>query len=246
MSHKPPGSRKRKPAAKPKPKVIPLLERPVAPVAFRPVLLQRVRGERPNQLAYLRSMAQNVVTFGLGSSGTGKSFMAAGFAAAELHSGRASRVILSRPLVQCGNGIGFLPGDLHAKVSPFMLPLLESLEAFFSKADIEKMIELDKLRITPLELMRGSSPKDTILICDEAQNASRAQLEMILTRVDVGSRLIFTGDQRQADNGLSPIVETVRQLCTPEMLDSMAVIRFTKADNMRSPFVAAVCERLGI
>ena len=248
-----PSSRQRKAAAKPRTKSAPR-EIPPAPVApesernFKPVLLQRLSATRPNQVAYLEAMAKNTIVFGLGCSGTGKSYMAAGYAARELTSGRTQRLVLSRPIIQCGGDhLGFLPGDLNAKVTPFMSPLLDSLGAFFSVADIEALLARDMLRITPLELMRGASYKDSILILDESQNASRIQLEMILTRIDHGTRLIFTGDERQQDiGGISPLIETVRQLSTPEMLASMAVVRFTREDNMRSPIVAEICGRLGL
>lgn len=254
MSHKPkPGSRKQKIAAKPRAapagdtgQAKPITGNGLTP-EFRPVLLRRIKGERPNQIAYLKAMATSTITFGLGASGTGKSFMAMGHAAQELSAGRVSRIVLSRPLVQCGGeNIGFLPGDIREKTSPFMAPVLDALEAFFSKSDVDRLMELDLLRITPLELMRGSSFKDSIVVIDEAQNMSRIQIEMALTRVDHGTRLVFTGDQRQSDVGVSPLVEAVRQLTTPTAVSGLSVIRFTREDNMRSPIVAACAERLGI
>lgn len=249
-----PSSRQRKAAAKPRTKPVKPREIPPAPVApdaernFKPILLQRLSTTRPNQVAYLEAMAKKTIIFGLGCSGTGKSYMAAGYAARELAAGRTQRLILSRPIIQCGGDhLGFLPGDLNAKVTPFMSPLLDSLGAFFSVADIEAMLARDLLRITPMELMRGASYKDSIIVCDEAQNTSRIQLEMILTRIDHGTKLIFTGDERQQDiGGISPLIETVRQLSTPEMIASMAVVRFTREDNMRSPIVAEICGRLGL
>jgi len=254
MSHKPkPGSRKRKPVEKPQAvraagrgAELPQFAGGLS-AEFRPALLRRIKGERPNQIAYLKAMASSTITFGLGASGTGKSFMAMGHAAQELSAGRVSRIVLSRPLVQCGGeNIGFLPGDIREKTSPFMAPVLDALESFFSMADIDRLMELDLLRITPLELMRGSSFKDAIVVIDEAQNMSRIQIEMALTRVDHGTRLVFTGDQRQSDVGVSPLVEAVRQLTTPTMVSGLSVIRFTREDNMRSPIVAACAERLGI
>jgi len=192
-------------------------------------------------------MASCSVTFGLGASGSGKTFMAAGFAAQELAAGRIERIILSRPLVQCGGDhLGFLPGDLSAKVSPFMAPLLDAIGQFFEQSDISRMLESRQLQVTPLELMRGISPKNTIIVIDEAQNCSRVQLEMALTRLDVGTRIVFCGDERQSDIGGSPISEVARLLTFPVSLDSVTVVRFGREDNMRSPIVAAIAERLGI
>lgn len=217
------------------------------PAEFRPVLLQRIRPARPRHADYLRSMETKAVTFGLGASGTGKSYIAAGFAAQCLADDSTQRLVMARPLAQCGgNNLGFLPGTLNEKVLPFMAPLLDSLGVFFSQSDIARLMELDRIRITPLELMRGSSYKNAIVLVDESQNCTRIQLEMALTRIDHGTKLIFTGDERQSDVGVSPLIELVRQLSTPSLLDSMGVVRFTRDDNMRSPIVAAIAERLGI
>ena len=250
VAHAKPSTRaKTKPKAKPRGrKVIPAIEPAPVVADFKPVLLRRLSATRLNQTLYLEAMAKQTLVFALGCAGTGKSFMAAGHAARELAAGRTKRLILTRPIIQCGGDhLGFLPGDLSAKVTPFMAPLLDSLNAFFSMADIEALLARDMLRITPMELMRGASYKDSIIICDEAQNSGRQQLEMLLTRIDHGTRLIFTGDERQQDlGGISPIVEIVRQLSTPEMLSSMSVVRFTRDDNMRSPIVAEICNRLGL
>lgn len=254
MAHAKPSTRaKTKPKTNPKAKprghkVIPAVEPAPVVADFKPVLLRRLSASRPNQTLYLEAMAKQTIVFALGCSGTGKSFMAAGHAARELAAGRTKRLILTRPIIQCGGDhLGFLPGDLSAKVTPFMAPLLDSLNAFFSLADIEALLARDMLRITPMELMRGASYKDSIIVCDEAQNAVRSQLEMILTRIDHGTKLIFTGDERQQDlGGVSPIVELVRQLSTPSMISSMSVVRFTRDDNMRSPIVAEICSRLGL
>lgn len=214
---------------------------------IRPELIQRLKASRPVHSAYLKAMATSSVTFGLGASGTGKTFMAAGFAAQQLAAGRIEKIILSRPLVQCGGDrLGFLPGDLAAKVSPFMAPLLDAIGQFFEHGDISRMLESGQLQVTPLELMRGISPKRAIIVIDEAQNCSRVQMEMALTRMDVETRIVFCGDERQSDIGGSPISEVARQLMTPIPVESVSVVRFSREDNMRSPIVAAIAERLGI
>ena len=240
----PPTRRPSKPKAKSKPHEEP---RPVVCDDFQPVLLQRIHGTRPRHHEYLIAMATKTVTFGLGASGTGKSYMATGFAAEALVSGKIDRLILSRPLAQCGgDNLGFLPGPLGDKVGPFMTPVLDALESFLSLSDIEKLLDIGKLRITPLELMRGSSYKNSMIIVDESQNCTRIQLEMALTRIDHGTRIVFTGDEKQSDVGVSPLIGVVKELCKPAILDSMAVIRLTRDDNMRSPVVAQIAERLGI
>lgn len=217
------------------------------PTPDKPQLRQKIKGTRPNQIAYLKSMSSNQVTFGLGASGTGKSFMAAGFAAMALAEGLVERIVLSRPMAQCGGtNLGFLPGSAGDKVSPFMAPLFDSLEAFYCRGDIDKMLASDTIRVTPLELMRGSSYKDSIVVIDEAQNCTRIQLEMALTRIDRGTKLIFTGDERQSDVGVSPLIEVVKKLRSPRLLEGIGVVTFTREDNMRSQVVAAIAERLGI
>lgn len=214
---------------------------------WSPTLLQRVKGDRPNQVAYLKSMAENSITFGLGKSGTGKSYMAAGFAAGALVKGQFRRIVLSRPLSQCGgNNLGYLPGDAGEKISPFMAPLMDAMEAFFSKSDLDKLIESEVIQVVPLELMRGSSFKDSVILIDEAQNCSKIQLEMALTRLDHGSKLIFTGDERQSDIGKSPLLGIVDQLVRSPSIESIGVVRFTAEDNMRSGIVSAICNRLGL
>lgn len=228
-------------------------EKPVADqqrqVNFTPTLLiKKLQVTRPNQIAYFKSMETNVITFGLGHAGSGKSYMAVWFAARALSENKIDRLIITRPLVQCGGDqLGFLPGDLNNKVAQPMRPVLDVLLTFFSSADINKLLDADKLRITPIGYMRGSSFKNTIIIVDEAQNCTSKQLNMVMTRIDYGSKLIFTGDEFQSDIGdTPPIVEKVKKLSEPKMLDDVGLVRFTRADNMRPDLVARVCERLGI
>ena len=225
------------------------IEQPRDPVDFQPTLLMReIKITRPNQISYFKSITNKIVTFGLGPAGTGKSFMALWYASKLLSENKINRLIVTRPLEQCGGDkLGYMPGDFSNKMSQPMRPVIDILELFFSALDIHRLLEIDKLRIASLGYMRGSSYKDTVVVVDEAQNCSDKQLNMLLTRMDYGSKLIFSGDEKQSDIGnCPPLVEKVNRLMNPTQLDNIGLVRFTRDDNMRPDFVRQVCERLDI
>ncbi len=208
----------------------------------------RVRAIRPNHGRYIEAVESHVITICVGPAGTGKSWMACGLAARFLQDGKCKRIILSRPLVSCGGGIGFLPGNLEEKVSPYLRPLLDAFAEFFDERDLQRHIEDGTIEMLPLDLMRGSSFKDAVILCDEAQNARFTQLHMLLTRPDRGSKLIVTGDDTRTQTdlppgGLNPLREVIMRLehgCHPQI----AIVRLTHADVVRNDFNQWVDERL--
>lgn len=207
----------------------------------------RLKGKTPNQEKYLDAMRRSVITICIGPAGTGKSYMACGFAAEQLRERRCERIVISRPMVTCGKGMGFLPGNKDEKVSPYMRPLLDAFEEFLSPNELVKLIEDGIIEMWPLELMRGASIKNSIIICDEAQNAEFAQLYMLLTRFGENTKLIVTGDATRKQNDLfvgdSPLDEVVKRF-EYKCHKDVTISRLTRADIVRHPLIQWVDERL--
>lgn len=218
-------------------------------ISLREKRREKLKPLTKNQGVYLEAMRQSLVTICLGCAGVGKTWMACGFAAQMLLEGKVKKIILSRPLVTCGRGTGFLPGDLDEKVAPYMRPLLEAFGDFFSTAELEKYVRTKVIEMWPLDLMRGASVKEAIIIFDEAQNAEGLhQLHMLLTRPDKGTRLIITGDNTRTQrdihhNGLNPLEEIVRRFQTNCHKD-ISIVRLTREDIIRNGFIQWVDERL--
>jgi phosphate starvation-inducible PhoH-like protein len=207
---------------------------------------ERLKPKTEGQARYIRAIETSTVTVCTGPAGSGKTLCAVGVAAQMLREKRISKLILTRPLLTCGTGVGFLPGNVDEKVQPYMRPLLDALQTFFSGAEIEKLMQNRVIEMVPLELMRGMSIKHAVVICDEAQNAEFTQLHMLLTRFDEGTRIIVAGDDRQSDlrtGGPNPLMLVLRRLA-PDRHPDVAVVRLTKDDVVRHPLVAWVDERL--
>ena len=175
-----------------------------------------------------------------GPAGTGKTYLAVAVAVAMFIDGHVDKIILSRPAVEAGERLGFLPGDMREKVDPYMQPLYDALNDFFPARQVQKMIEERQIEIAPLAFMRGRTLANAYVVLDEAQNATTMQMKMFLTRLGEGSRMAVTGDPTQIDlprGVLSGVIEAERVL---RGVDGIAFTRFTAADVVRHPLVARI------
>ena len=170
------------------------------------------------QLKYIDTMLANDLTFCIGPAGTGKTYLAVAVAVSMLKKRQIRRIVLARPAVEAGEKLGFLPGDLQAKVNPYLRPLFDALEDMMDFAQMRKLTELDVIEIIPLAFMRGRTLNEAVIICDEAQNTSALQMLMVLTRLGHGSKMIITGDITQIDlpagqkSGMVEAIETLRRI----------------------------------
>jgi len=206
----------------------------------------KLKPRTDNQARYFKAIETSTVTICTGPAGTGKTYIPCALAAQMLKEGRIERLILTRPMVECGGRMGFLPGDKDAKVQPWMRPLLDVLNECFSANELLKLMRENIVELQSLELMRGQSIKRAIIICDEAQNADRGQLRMLCTRLDVGTRLIISGDFTQTDlydDGLNPLVEMIRRYCYPIRLPAVSYVRLTHDDCQRPDIVRQMDKR---
>ncbi len=222
-----------------------LSARTLAARSIPPTLLVAQRGKeiRPKtagQRAFVASIAQNTLTFGIGPAGTGKTFLAIVMAVRALKEREISRIILSRPAVEAGEKLGFLPGDLKEKVDPYLRPLYDALGELLDDATVTKYIERGVIEVAPLAYMRGRTLSDAYVILDEAQNATRAQLKMFLTRLGSGTKMIVNGDATQID--LPPGVRS--GLSDADRLfagiDDVGIVHLSEEDVVRPPLVARI------
>ncbi len=211
------------------------------------VLLLRTRradlaGRTPNQVDYLRNILGHDITFGIGPAGTGKTFLAVACAVDALERSTVQRIVLTRPAVEAGERLGFLPGDLAQKVDPYLRPLYDALYDLMGVDRVTKAFERATLEIAPLAFMRGRTLNHAFVILDEAQNTTREQMKMFLTRVGFGSKAVITGDTSQVDlpkGTPSGLVDAER---VRKRVRGIATTRFTSADVVRHPLVARIVE----
>ncbi len=215
--------------------------------AEEPPLVLRTRrsdlvGRTPNQVAYLRHMLSHDITFGIGPAGTGKTFLAVACAVDALERNTVQRIVLTRPAVEAGERLGFLPGDLAQKVDPYLRPLYDALYDLMGLERVTKAFEKGLLEIAPLAFMRGRTLNHSFVILDEAQNTTVEQMKMFLTRIGFGSRAVVTGDVSQIDlprgmtSGLVDAAQVLRDV------RGIAMTHFTSADVVRHPLVARIVE----
>ncbi len=159
----------------------------------------RIVPKTVTQKAYVDAIRRNTVTFGIGPAGTGKTYLAVAMAAASLARGEVNRIVLTRPAVEAGERLGFLPGDLMAKVDPYLRPLFDALHDMLEPEQVQKHLERGAIEVAPLAFMRGRTLNDAFVILDEAQNTTPEQMKMFLTRLGFGSRVVVTGDITQID-----------------------------------------------
>jgi phosphate starvation-inducible PhoH-like protein len=196
-----------------------------------------VKPKTPGQYAYARAIEENIVTIGAGPAGTGKTYLAVAMAVTALRAKQVGRIVLTRPAVEAGERLGFLPGDLQQKVNPYLRPLYDALFDMFGAEGYQKQLERGVVEVAPLAYMRGRTLDDAFIILDEAQNTTKEQMKMFLTRLGSGSRMVVNGDLTQTDlprgqiSGLAHAVRILRDV--PEI----AIVRFTKKDVVRHRLV---------
>ncbi|HSW07792.1 PhoH family protein [Aquabacterium sp.] len=201
-----------------------------------------LRGRTPNQLHYLQHILGHDITFGIGPAGTGKTYLAVACAVDALERSSVQRIVLTRPAVEAGERLGFLPGDLAQKVDPYLRPLYDALYDLMGFDRVTAAFERGALEIAPLAFMRGRTLNHAFVILDEAQNTTPEQMKMFLTRIGFGSRAVITGDVSQVDlprGSTSGLVDAERVL---DGVRGIAFTQFTSADVVRHPLVARIVE----
>ncbi len=201
-----------------------------------------LRARTPNQSVYLESIASHDITFGIGPAGTGKTYLAVACAVDALERQTVQRIILTRPAVEAGERLGFLPGDLTQKVDPYLRPLYDALYELMGFDRVTKAFERNQLEIAPLAFMRGRTLNHAFVILDEAQNTTPEQMKMFLTRIGFGAKAVVTGDVSQIDlpkGATSGLVDAERVL---RRVRGLAFTRFTSADVVRHPLVARIVD----
>ncbi len=195
------------------------------------------------QKPYMESLARDEMIFALGPAGTGKTYLAVAQAVSMLITGAVDRLILSRPAVEAGERLGFLPGDMKEKVDPYLRPIYDALYDCLPAEQVERRIESGEIEIAPIAFMRGRTLADAFVILDEAQNTTMAQMKMFLTRFGMNSRMVICGDPNQVDipGGVhqSGLADAVHRL---EGIENIAVTRFTSADVVRHPLVGKIVD----
>jgi len=201
---------------------------------------QRVSPKTLGQKSYVDAIRSNTVTFGIGPAGTGKTYLAIALAVAALSEREVARIILTRPAVEAGERLGFLPGDLQAKVDPYLRPLFDALHDMLDADKLASYMDKGMVEVAPLAFMRGRTLNDSFIILDEAQNTSPEQMQMFLTRLGFGSRVVVTGDITQIDlprEQRSGLVNVMRVL---DGVPDIAFIRFSDADVVRHKLVQRI------
>jgi len=201
-----------------------------------------VKPSTQGQLKYIETMLSNDVTFCTGPAGTGKTYLAVAVAVSMLKKRQIRRIVLARPAVEAGEKLGFLPGDVQAKVNPYLRPLFDALEDMMDFAQMRKFMDLDVIEIIPLAFMRGRTLNESAIICDEAQNTSGLQMLMVLTRLGQGSKMIITGDVTQSDleaNQKSGMIEAIETLCR---VKGIGVVELHQRDIVRHHLVQNIVE----
>tara|TARA_B100001057_G_scaffold458963_1_gene508708 strand:+ start:291 stop:1223 length:933 start_codon:yes stop_codon:yes gene_type:complete len=195
-----------------------------------------------NQFKYLETIEGSTITFGIGPAGTGKTFLAVASAVKMYSENEIKKIVLTRPAVEAGERLGYLPGDLSQKIDPYLVPLFDSLEYFFGNETLQHLIEKRNIEIVPLAYMRGRTLNNACIILDEAQNATMSQIKMFLTRLGENSKMIITGDETQIDlhnKTFSGLKKTRKSLSS---IEEVSVLEFENADIVRNKIVSKILE----
>jgi phosphate starvation-inducible PhoH-like protein len=201
-----------------------------------------LQARTPNQQTYLDNIASHDITLGIGPAGTGKTYLAVASAVDALERSSVQRIVLTRPAVEAGERLGYLPGDLTQKIDPYLRPLYDALYELMGFDKVQKAFERQQLEVAPLAFMRGRTLNNAFIILDEAQNTTAEQMKMFLTRIGFGSKAVITGDVSQIDlpkTQLSGLVDAEKVL---KKVQGIAISRFTSADVVRHPLVARIVD----
>jgi phosphate starvation-inducible protein PhoH and related proteins len=201
-----------------------------------------LQARTPNQQTYLDNIASHDITLGIGPAGTGKTYLAVASAVDALERSSVQRIVLTRPAVEAGERLGYLPGDLTQKIDPYLRPLYDALYELMGFDKVQKAFERQQLEVAPLAFMRGRTLNNAFIILDEAQNTTAEQMKMFLTRIGFGSKAVITGDVSQIDlpkTQLSGLVDAEKVL---KRVQGIAISRFTSGDVVRHPLVARIVD----
>ena len=226
-------------------RMVGLLRTPeMSPAALRDDILLTYRGRaiRPKtagQKRFVDSIRSNTITFGLGPAGTGKTFLTCAMAVAALNAREVGRIVLTRPIVEAGESLGFLPGTMMEKVDPYIRPLYDALFEMIEASKAQALLEDGTIEITPLAFMRGRTFNDSFVILDEAQNTTPDQMKMFLTRLGFGSKMVITGDESQSDSPRGPAgIKSAREKLAN--IDDIAFCELSRVDVVRNSLVARI------
>ena len=201
-----------------------------------------LQARTPNQQTYLDNIASHDITLGIGPAGTGKTYLAVASAVDALERSSVQRIVLTRPAVEAGERLGYLPGDLTQKIDPYLRPLYDALYELMGFDKVQKAFERQQLEVAPLAFMRGRTLNNAFIILDEAQNTTAEQMKMFLTRIGFGAKAVITGDVSQIDlpkTQLSGLVDAEKVLTR---VQGIAITKFTSADVVRHPLVARIVD----
>ena len=201
-----------------------------------------IKVKNVTQFKYIETIDNSTITFGIGPAGTGKTFLAVASAVKMYNDEKIKKIVLTRPAVEAGERLGYLPGDLSQKIDPYLVPLFDSLEYFFGNETLQYLIDKRNIEIVPLAYMRGRTLNNACIILDEAQNATVSQIKMFLTRLGEDSKMIITGDETQIDlnnKDFSGLKKTRKSLSN---IDEISVVEFKNSDIVRNKIVSKILE----
>ena len=201
-----------------------------------------ISGRTPNQQLLVKTYQQNDLTFSLGPAGTGKTYIAIALAVRALKNKEVRKIILSRPAVEAGEKLGFLPGDMKDKIDPYLQPLYDALEDMIPAVKLKEYMESNVIQIAPLAFMRGRTLSDAVIVLDEAQNTTTHQIKMFLTRLGMGSKMIITGDVTQIDLPRTSVSGLVQALTVLKGVPGIGLVEFGKKDIVRHHLVQRIVE----
>ena len=201
-----------------------------------------ISGRTPNQQLLVKTYQQNDLTFALGPAGTGKTYIAIALAVRALKNKEVRKIILSRPAVEAGEKLGFLPGDMKDKIDPYLHPLYDALEDMIPAVKLKEYMESNVIQIAPLAFMRGRTLSDAVIVLDEAQNTTTHQIKMFLTRLGMGSKMIITGDVTQIDLPRTSVSGLVQALAVLKGVPGIGLVEFGKKDIVRHHLVQRIVE----
>lgn len=199
-----------------------------------------IRTKNLGQFRYVNACRDHDIVFGIGPAGTGKTFLAVALAVAAMRKGQVKRIVLTRPAVEAGESLGFLPGDLKEKVDPYLRPLYDALYSIFGVEQTMRLLERQTIEVAPLAYMRGRTLDDAFVILDEAQNTTVPQMKMFLTRLGFGSKMIVNGDSTQIDLPRGTTSGLIHARETLEKVDGIKIVRFHSEDVVRHPLVSKI------
>jgi len=205
---------------------------------------RKLKPKTENQAKYIRAMVESDVTICIGPAGTGKTTITVGLACQYLLEGKVSKIIVTRPVVESGKGLGFLPGTFQDKIHPYLVPIFEEMNLYLSKDIVEKLLREKKIEVCPLEYMRGRNFHDAFIILDEAQNATYQQIKMLITRMGSRSKCVINGDIEQTD--LSDNLSGALEECVDRLdnLKGVGIVELERCDIIRNKIISRILERL--